>query len=156
MTLSLFYQLWLFQENKSLDYFTGQKSAADLLSASEQDFGMVQHIEATLHPGERAQFLWDSRGFYCDARCSPDDEQSTVISLSVDSPAPQQLAHDLHEKGFTYVMLSQPDANWFIEYHDPHGLHRKALDYFQTIFFPACGKMVFQDQGMELFEIVCR
>ncbi|MGC1377632.1 MAG: glycosyltransferase family 39 protein [Anaerolineales bacterium] len=156
MVLSLFYQLLMLQGSESLAYFTGQKSVADMLLMSEQDFGMIQHIEKTFQPGERAQFLWDGRGFYCDARCSPDDEQSTAVSLSLDSPPPQQLAHDLREKGFTYLMLSHPDADWFIAYHDPHGLHRKALDYFQTTFLPACGKMVFQDQGMELFKIECR
>jgi hypothetical protein len=117
---------------------------------------MVLYIQGALKPDAKVQFLWDGRNYYCGSRCIPDDEQSTAVSLAFNFPAPQELAHDLREKGITHLMLSKPDADWFITYHDPHRIHQDALVYFENIFFPSCGKSIYKDGGMELFEITCQ
>jgi len=150
---SLIYQILFFQNYSA--YFTGQKSAADVLRETVSDFQITQRIQELLQPNERAQFLWDGRGYYCDTRCTPDDEQSTAVLLAINSPHPKTLAHELHSKGITYLMISGPDAAWFINYHDPHRLHQHALDYFENIFIPACGTSIYKDKQMELFQITC-
>lgn len=154
LLVSLIYQASLFQSYSA--YFIGQKSTADMLKESVNDFQMTQRIQELLRPDEHAQFLWDGRGYYCDARCIPDDEQSTAVSLAVNSPLPQTLAHDLRAKGITHLMLSQTDAIWLIAYHDPNHYHRQALDYFENIFIPACGKLLYANNNkMELYQITC-
>jgi hypothetical protein len=155
MILSLIHQVVTIQNASLWDYFIGQKSAAQVLPETNNNFETISYIQSSLTPDDRVLFLWDGRGYYCDERCIPDDEQSTAIRLSIDSPVPQELAQELDNNGITHLMLSSPDANWFITYHDPRGLHRKALDYFTKVFLPACGKSIFQDRGMTLFELTC-
>lgn len=150
---SLVYQILLFLSY--VPYFIGQKSAADILRLSVDNFQITQYIQENLKPDERAQFLWDGRGYYCDARCIPDDEQSTAVLLAINSPSPETLAHELHLKGITHLMIYKTDALWFINYHDPHRLHQQALDYFEHTFLPACGNSVYKDGQMELFQITC-
>jgi len=155
MVLSLIHQVVTIQNTGVWDYFIGQRSAAQVLQGINNDFSTILYIQSSLATNDRVLFLWDGRGYYCDKRCIPDDEQSAAIRLSIDSPAPQKLAQELHKNGITHLMLSPADASWFITYHDPRGLHRKALDYLTKTFLPACGKPVFQDNGITLFELTC-
>ena len=153
LLVSLIYQVLLFQNYSA--YFFGQMSTADMLKISVDDFQITQKIQELLQPDERAQFLWDGRGYYCDARCVPDNEQSTAVLLAINSPLPERLAHDLRIKGITHLMINQIDAAWFIDYHDPHHYHQQALDYFENVFIPACGKLLYVNNKMEIYQIVC-
>jgi dolichyl-phosphate-mannose-protein mannosyltransferase len=155
MLLSLINQISTFNDIGLKRYLLGKRSPAQVLQSINNDFGTILYIQNNLLPTDRALFLWSGRGYYCDQRCVPDDEQSTAIRLSINSPEPQQLAQELDKMGITHLVLSAPDAEWFISYHDPRGLHQNALDYFTKIFLPACGKSIFQDKGFELFEINC-
>jgi hypothetical protein len=116
---------------------------------------MTQHIQETLTGDERALFLWDGRSYYCDSRCIPDDEQSTAVLLTIDSPSPYELADGLKEKGVTHLMVNFTDAEWFINLHDPNNYHRQAFDYWTNVFIPACGKSIYMHNDIELFEIIC-
>jgi hypothetical protein len=156
MFLSLFGQIPLLNDLGLKRYFVGDKSPAQVLQSINNHFRMIFYIQNNLSPMDRVLFLWDGRGYYCEQQCIPDDEQSTAIRLSINSPEPQQLAKELKELGMTHIMLSRPDAEWFISYHDPHGRHQTALDYFTRIFLPACGQPVFQEGGFGVFEITCR
>jgi hypothetical protein len=120
------------------------------------DYRAIQYIQESLTEDEKAVFLWDGRGYYCGSRCVPDDEQSAAINLSFDRPSPRELSARLGREGVTHLILSRVDATWFIIYHDPHRWHRDALDYFEHSFFPECGKLVYSDDSVKLFEIVCR
>jgi len=155
MILGLIHQITTIQGTGVWRYFIGQESAAQTLQRINNDFSTITYIQNSLAAEDRVLFLWDGRGYYCDQRCISDDEQSTAIRLSIDSRAPQTLARDLDNMGITHLMLSSPDASWFMAYHDPRRLHRNAFDYFTEVFLPDCGKSVFQDRGMELFEITC-
>jgi hypothetical protein len=157
MFLSLIYQATTLNDPIGLiRYLIGKSSAAQVLQNINNDFNTILYIQNNLPASDRVLFLWDGRGYYCDQRCIPDDEQSTAISLSINSPEPQQLGQELHKMGITHIMLSSPDAQWFIDYHDPSELHQNALDYFTKVFLPACGKSIFKDKGFGLFEITCR
>lgn len=151
----LFQLVWL-QQKDSLAYLSGEKSASEYLEDLNYDFHIMQYIQASLDVDERVLFLWDGRSYYCDARCVPDDEQSTAVRLAFDSPPPETLAGDLRESGITHVLLSKPDASWFIAHHDPRNLHHQSLNYFTDTFFPVCGKLLYSDRDMELYEMACQ
>lgn len=155
VVLSLLHQIGTIHRIGAWEYFTGRQSAADLLQKANTNIGAIQYIQTSIDAEDRVQFLWDGRGYYCDQRCIPDDEQSTAIRLSIGSPAARALAHHLRKVGITHLLLSPADARWFIDYHDPRGWHQDALTYFTDVFLPACGKSLFQSGGTELFEIIC-
>jgi hypothetical protein len=156
MLFKLVFQIVWMQENGSWSYLKAESSAGEYLKEMNYDFRAIQYIQESLGPGEKVMFLWDGRNYYCDSRCVPDDEQSTAITWSFGSPPPATLARDLHKAGITHLLLSKPDANWFITYHDPNGLHEQALHYFEAEFFPSCGRLIYGDEAMSLFEITCR
>jgi hypothetical protein len=156
MLFNLLFQMVWVGEKGSLSYLSGMISASEYLQNMNYDARAIEHVQESLNVGENALFLWDGRSYYCEARCIPDDEQSTAVRLAIESPSPETLAKDLREDGITHLLLSKPDANWFITYHDPRGVHRQSLDYFTDTFFPACGKPVYSDQAMALYEITCR
>jgi hypothetical protein len=114
------------------------------------------YIENNLSNTDRVQFLWDGRAYYCDQRCIADNAQSVGLLLSKDSPSPEVLAHQLREKGITHILLSRPDAFWFINFHDPAGLHQAALDYFESTFLPACARPIYVEDLTELYILVCQ
>lgn len=152
---SFVYQLTVLQNSGTFSYVMGWVSADEILQTFVDDYRVKQFIQRSLSEQERALFLWDGRGYYCDSRCRPDHTQSLAVRLTLQSPDPQQLADDLQADGITHLMLSSTDAYWFIQYHDPNGNHRRAMEYYREQFLPVCGKSVYKDNGMELFEITC-
>jgi hypothetical protein len=155
MFLSLLSQIPMLNNIGLKRYFTGDKSPTRVLQSIHPHFRAVFYIEDHLLSTDRVLFLWDGRGYYCAQQCIPDDEQSAAIRLSISSPEPDQLAAELKTMGITHLMLSSPDANWFISYHDPQGWHQTALDYFTQSFLPACSRPIFEEEGFAVFEITC-
>lgn len=156
MLFNLLFQLVWLQGKGSLPYLSGTQSASEYLQNMNYDFRAVQYVQKSIPVDEKVLFLWNGRSYYCDPRCIPDDEQSTAVRLAFESPLPETLAKNLRDDGITHLLLSKPDVNWFITYHDPHELHRQALDYFTATFFPVCGNPVYTDQNMTLYQITCR
>ncbi len=154
--LSFAYQFTVLQNSGTFSYVMGQTSSEEILQTFVDDYRVKQFIQQALSEEQRALFLWDGRGYYCDSRCVPDYSQSLAVRLTLRSAPPQQLAHELRSDGITHLMLSSPDANWFIQHHDPNHYHRRALQYYREQFLPACGKSIYKDEGMELFEIFCK
>jgi hypothetical protein len=155
LIFNLVYQVVVLNNSGAFLYITGQKPAEDLLLLFVDDYGVKQYVQNTLDRDQRVQFLWDGRGYYCDSRCIPDDEQSQAVKLAMDSPLPETLAEQLRADGVTHLMLNRTDANWFITYHDPGEYHQRTLEYFEADFLPICGKSIYKDVGAELYEIVC-
>lgn len=156
MLFNLVFQLQWLQDKDAWEYVSGHRSTAEFLQNMSYGYEAIQYIQEYLDVDQKVQFLWDGRGYLCDTRCVPDDEQSGAIRLTFEDPLPSDLAFDLREAGGTHLMLSQPDATWFILYHDPQWMHRDALNYFESVFFPACGKLVYSDEDMRLYEITCQ
>ena len=156
MLFNLIFQVVWLEERGAWTYVSGQTSASQYLQKMNNDFRTIRYIQESLDDKSKVLFLWDGRDYYCDARCVPDDEQSTAVRLAFGSPSPETLANELRKSGFTHLMLSKPDANWFVTYRDPRGLHLKTLDYFTDSFFPSCGRLVHRDQEIYLFEITCQ
>jgi hypothetical protein len=155
MVLNLVYQTVVLRNSGTFSYIVGETSAGELLRVFVDDYQVKQYIQRSLPQDEKVVFLWDARGYYCDSRCVPDNDQSYALQLGLNSPEPVELAHQLRAQQVTYLMLSRTDANWHILYHDPQQHHKKTLEYFENTFLPACGRSIYKDDGMELFEIVC-
>ncbi len=154
--LSMFYQLWEFNDARIIKYFTGQASAADLLQAQVGNYRATNYIQSNLSETNRVQFLWDGRTYYCNQRCVSDDTQALGMNLSNGAPAPESVAHQLRTQGITHIMINRPDARWFIDFHDPDGLQKSALNYFEQIFLPACAKSIYMDNITELYILTCQ
>jgi 4-amino-4-deoxy-L-arabinose transferase-like glycosyltransferase len=156
MIVAVAYQIWLVADSSLLNYINGQFSANEFLQKEVYDYKATQFIQKNLQPTDRVLFLWDGHGYYCGDRCVPDDDETLAIQLSIDSPSPETLAHQLHSKGITHILLGLPTAYWFISLHDPKQQHQFALDYFEKTFLPACAKQVYQDGQTELFSLTCQ
>ena len=155
LCLSLVYQMWEFNDSGIINYFTGQASATNILQQKIENYKMTNYIESNLSETDRVQFLWDGRTYYCDQRCVSDETQALAMLLSHGSPSPKSLAHQLRNRGITHILLSRPDAFWFISYHDPNGLHKSAFNYFEQTFLPACAKSIFVDNLTTLYTLTC-
>jgi len=155
LIFNLVYQTLTLRNSGAFGYIAGQNSAVEFLRLFVDDYSVKQYIQETFSSDERALFLWDGRGYYCDERCIADTEQSIAVGLALDSPAPEELSEELRGNGITHLMLSSSDADFFIKFHDPAGFHGDAWDYYRNVFLPTCGRSVFRDGGMELFEIDC-
>ncbi|MCC6500061.1 MAG: hypothetical protein IT313_07310 [Anaerolineales bacterium] len=155
MVITLIYQINEIRSADTLSYLIGKISASEFLEKNVYDYKTTEFILETLSDSDRVLYLWSGQGYYCNSRCLPDDEQSIAIRLSMNSPIPETLAYQLRSKGITHILLGRPDAYWFISLHDPRHLHRKALDYFENVFLPTCGKSIYQDNLIELYQLTC-
>ncbi len=156
MIFNLVYQTSVLRNSGTFLYLLGRKSSDEFLRLFVDDFSVKQYIQNSLDFDKRVQFLWDGRGYYCDSRCIPDDEQSQAVKLALNSANPESLARELNATGITHLMLNRTDAGWFVRYHDPHEYHKRTLQYFEDTFLPACGKSIYRDAGTELYEITCK
>lgn len=153
--LILVYQLTVLNNSGGFSYLAGRRSSEELLRVFVDDYAVKEFIQDSLQADQRAMFLWDSRGYYCDSRCMPDSNQSNAIVLALHSPPVAGLAHELRAQGVTHIVIHATDVKWFIEHHDPNGYHSAALQYFQEQFLPACARSIYQDDATELFELTC-
>jgi 4-amino-4-deoxy-L-arabinose transferase-like glycosyltransferase len=156
MIVTVLYSGWSVAGASLSGYLSGKRSTSEFLQAEVYDYKTTQFIQAHLPPTDRVLFLWAGQGYYCDARCLPDDDENLAIQLSVEHPAPETLAHQLRLQGVTHLLLGRSNAYWFISFHDPRRRHRAALDYFEKVFLPACAKSLYQDGPLELFALTCK
>ena len=56
--------------------------------------------------------------------------------------------------GATHFLFSGGDADFFLE-HDTDNMHRDALDFYQEVLVPECGKEVFAHSAFLLYEFTC-
>ena len=156
MLVTSIYQLSSAYDSGLLNYFTGRLSESEFLQKEVYDYNTTRFIQENLKQTDRVLFLWSGQGYYCDDRCLPDGDQSLAIQLSITTPEPESLARQLHLMGVTHILLGRPDAYWFISLHDPLQRHSTALNYFETVFLPACGNSIFTDGVLELYSLTCK
>jgi hypothetical protein len=156
MIVAVVYQVLQLSDAGLLNYITGRFSANEFLQKEVFDYKVTQFIRNELQPTDRVLSLWDGQGYYCGDRCVPDNEETVAIQLSLDSPSPEALAHQLRLRGITHILMGRPDAFWFISLHDPLHRHQHALDYFEKVFLPACAKSIYREGQVELFSMTCQ
>jgi hypothetical protein len=156
MLVTVIYQVWIFADSSVPGYLGGKLSTSEFLQKEVYNYKTIQFIQANLQPTDRVLFLWEGQGYYCDARCLPDNDESLAVQLLNDSPGVETLAHQLHSQGITHILMGGPTAFFFINSHDPRNRHRMALEYFEKVFFPTCAKSIYTDHTFELYRLVCQ
>ena len=74
---------------------------------------------------------------------------------------PRKTAHGatiatvLQQEGISYILVDQINAQFMLA-HDPQGEQSRAYATLYNQFFPACGKLVYQDKRSLLYEFTCR
>jgi len=155
MLVTVIYQLRSVADTQLFAYLSGQMSKSEYLSRNLYDFKATEFIQKNLQPSDRVLFLWSGAAYYCDARCIPDSDEFLALALAQGSPNPETLAHQLRAEGITHILLSRPNAYWFISLHDPNGNQRAALNYFEKTFIPHCAQSIYADSPLELFQLTC-
>ncbi len=145
----------IFQQYRpSLPVVVGQQSKRDFLAARVSDYRAMEFITTALPAEARVLMLWDGQSYYCDERCLPDAEQSRAVQIVEGVTDPVELTRKLRAQQVTHLLISE-DAVAIIEGHDPTGVHRAAWAYLDRVYLPACGKGVYRDEWVGIYEIAC-
>ena len=154
-TLAVLYtQVLVLLSVRPLAVVIGLESKDSFLRRGLADYAALQVVVQTLSPEDRVLMMWDGQGYYCDARCIPDTDQSAWTRLASSMPDPRLLASELRAQGITHLLFSRADVEFLLD-HDPDGKHRQALDYFLHSFLPTCAHEIYSDQYMLLTNIQC-
>ncbi len=155
VALAVFWSAFLVWYAQPLPVVIGVETKRQFLERRVSDFAAIQYAMHDLAAGARVLMMWDGQGYYCDARCLPDTDQSQWVRYASGRPAPLQLSQNLRQAGVSHLLFSH-DSDFFVEEHDPRGLHRLARDYFFDEFAPACARLVRHDGWVDLYELTCR
>ncbi len=132
----------------------GVESKQAFLQRRVPDFRALRFVAGNVPAAGRVLMLWDGQGYYCDARCLPDTDQSVWPRLAAGQPEPAELAAELRAAGVTHLLYSR-DSDVFVEERDRRGLHRASRDYLLGQFLPQCASEVYRDEWVELYELHC-
>jgi hypothetical protein len=152
--LTLLVQMALFYVLPPTDVLLGLESRHAFLQRRVVNYAALQFVQQHLTDEDRVMMMWDGRGYYCDARCLPDADQSNWTRLVDSEFDPLSVAARLRSKGVTHLLLNHQDAQFFLD-HDPAGRHRQALEFFLREFRPACTEDMYRDEGITLVRLTC-
>jgi 4-amino-4-deoxy-L-arabinose transferase-like glycosyltransferase len=153
--VTLFCQLFLLHLFSPLAVVLGRESKGVFLRARVADYPALQLVQSHLPLETRVLMMWDGRGYYCDARCLPDADQSNWTRLVLPAPDIPAVAARLQARGVTHLLLNISDMECLLG-HDPTGQHRRAMEFFSQEFRPLCTREIYRDHRTVLFEITCQ
>ncbi len=154
LVVTLLIQVSLVRQLSPFPVLTGIETKEAFLEDLIDDFKSLQVINRTLPPNARVLMLWDGQGYYCDDRCLPDAEQGQWTLLVSAGGDLEGVRRNLDQLGVTHLLLSQVDAEWLLS-HDPSGKHQEAFDFLLHEFIGRCGKQIYADSAMILYEVAC-
>lgn len=154
VSATLLLQVLMFGVAQPIDVILGRQSKSDFLELRLVDFSALQIVRNSLLPDERALMMWDGMGYYCDARCLPDADQSNWTRLIDSTSTPRAIAARLHAEGVTHLLFNSRDAEYFLQ-HDPTGQHEQAMRFFLREFLPSCAEVTYRDGKMLLAKVSC-
>jgi hypothetical protein len=155
VSATLLLQVIMFGIVQPTNVILGRQSKSEFLEQRLVDFSALQFVRNNLSPNERALMMWDGMGYYCDARCLPDADQSNWTRLIETTSTPMEIAARLQAKGVTHLLFNRRDAE-FLLHHDPTGQHEQAMGFFLREFLPACTEVLYRDSYTLLARIDCR
>lgn len=155
VSVALFWSGFLLWYARPLPVVFGAEAKSQFLERRVSDFAVIQYLMQQLSPDAKVLMMWDGQGYYCDERCLPDTDQSQWVRIAASRPAPAALVADLQQAGISHLLFSH-DSDFFLQEHDPHGLHRSARDYFLDEFAPVCARVVRAGGWVDLYELTCR
>lgn len=150
---TLFYAFAAAAQTGPLSVIVGAESKDSFLRRTVHDYAAMRFIQEELPPTARVLMLWDGQGYYCDARCLPDAEQSRWVQLVGSAPDPAEVAVRLREMGVTHLLFSEGDAAFIVGQHDPTGQHRAAAAFLLREFLPAHARQVYADERAYVYEL---
>jgi hypothetical protein len=150
---TLFYAFASAAQTGPLSVVVGAESKEAFLRRTVHDYAAMRFIQEELPPTARVMMLWDGQGYYCDARCLPDADQSRWVQLVGSDPDPAEVASRLRESGVTHLLFSDGDAAFIISQHDPTGQHRAAAAFLLRDFLPAHARQVYADERVHVYEL---
>jgi hypothetical protein len=140
---------------KPFGVILGIESKEDFLSRGVPVFNVDQFIRKNLLPDAQVMQLWNGETYYCGEQCLQSaDPLSWTRMVKINSEDVNSVRSSLREMGATHLLLSG-DVLWFTQYHDWKGDHQLALDFLINNFIPACGKQIYYDKFVVLFELTC-
>ena len=151
---TLLFQVGLLGTMRQTDVLLGKESKREFLERRLINFGTLQYVQANFSPDERVLMMWDGTGYYCGASCLPDADQSNWTRLIDPTSTPTTVARQLKAMGVSHLLYNGRDAQFFVD-HDPRGRHRRALEFFQEEFLPACTEELHRDGQLLLVRITC-
>jgi len=154
LTIALVYSILFFMSVRPLGVVLGTETREAFLRRQIPLFTMQEYIQTNLPQEARVWMLWDGRGYYCDARCVADIDQSRWTQLAMHSWDVNQAAVELKDKGATHLLISKQDAN-FVAQFDRSGLQLRAQEFLYDQFLPVCGKTLISDEYYDLVELTC-
>lgn len=140
---------------KPFGVILGSESKEDFLSRGVPVFNVDHYISNNLLPDAQVMQLWNGETYYCGKQCLQiADPLSWTWMVKINREDVSGVRASLRKMGVTHLLLSG-DALWFTRYHDWSGDHQLALDFLMNKFTPACGKPIYQDKFVVLFELTC-
>lgn len=132
----------------------GADSKESFLRRNSPTFPVLTFFQEHASSGDRALLLWDGQGFYCDARCVVDAEQSKWTQHYLAGSSPVEVGKQLRQQGITHLIGNVDSLNFFLR-HDPLGIHTEAAEFYLHEFRPQCTENLFGDDQTVLDRITC-
>ena len=96
---------------------------------------------------------WNGKGYYCDSRCAPDISQAKWSVLIQEKQTLNEITEWLQNNGFTHILVSWDDIDYFTIEHDPQNIHREAASFLLDVILPNCAKEIYADEWVQLYKI---
>ncbi len=133
----------------------GIESKGDFLSREVPVFNADQFIRNNLLHDAHVMQLWNGETYYCGDQCLQSTDPLSWTSMArINSEDVNSVRTSLRELGVTHLLLSG-DVLWFMQFHDWNGDHKLAFDFLIGKFIPVCGKQIYSDNYVVLFELTC-
>ncbi len=137
---------------RPLPVLLGTESRQDYLARTVSNFRGLGYIREQVPPSGRVMMVWDGQGFYCNARCLPDADQTRWLRMVSASRDSDRLYALLEGEGITHVLYSE-DAH-LVASRDRTGNQARAIEHFLGDFAPGHTKEVYGDAWVKIFELV--
>jgi hypothetical protein len=154
VVINVIFNAYIFRVLSPLRVIIGKESKDAFLRRMVSNYAGLQYVQHHLSPQARVLMMWDGRGYYCDARCVIDTDQSGWTRLVLSASDPLDVASHLQGMNVTHLLFNVKDANLFLE-HDPTGYHHQAVRFFHQEFQPICTQEIYRDETIVLFKLTC-
>jgi len=152
--LAIFWSGFLIWYARPGGVIAGLESKRAFLERRVPNFRAMEFVDRAIPETGRVLMLWDGEGYYCDARCLPDTDQSQWPRLAANQPDPDELASTLRSLGVTHLMYSR-DSDVLVEERDPRGVHRRTREYLFGRFRKRCAVEIYGDGWVSIYELRC-
>jgi len=153
--VGIFYSLSYFTLVKPFGVILGLESKNDFLSRMIHDYQGMRYIQEHTPSNTKVMMLWDGRGYYCDQRCIPDIDHAQWSALVYNLQTRDKIVAALNEQGITHLLFSLEDVDFNL-IHDTNQRNLNAYLFLRDDFLPLCGKQVYQDEWVSIYQITCK